>query len=245
MPRPGFSLWAIARSNFATASGCSSASVSTRTARSAPSASAVRSVSWQACGPHDTATISVATPASLSRTASSTAISSKGFIDILTLAVSTPEPSALTRTFTLKSTTRLTATRIFIDIILEKNTRIIIVPFHPVPNHPSMPRPLSHIRVLDLTRVLAGPWASQNLADLGAEVIKIERPGSGDDTRSWGPPFLKDRNGKETRESAYFLSVNRGKKSVTLDIATPEGAEIARRLVEKSDVLIENYKVGG
>ena len=108
-----------------------------------------------------------------------------------------------------------------------------------------MPRPLSHIRVLDLTRVLAGPWASQNLADLGAEVIKIERPGSGDDTRSWGPPFLKDRNGEETRESAYFLSVNRGKKSVTLDIATPEGAEIARKLAEKSDVLIENYKVGG
>jgi len=108
-----------------------------------------------------------------------------------------------------------------------------------------MPRPLSHIRVLDLTRVLAGPWASQNLADLGAEVIKIERPGSGDDTRSWGPPFLKDREGRETGESAYFLSVNRGKKSVTLDIAKPEGAEIARKLAAKSDVLIENYKVGG
>ena len=108
-----------------------------------------------------------------------------------------------------------------------------------------MPRPLSHIRVLDLTRVLAGPWASQNLADLGAEVIKIERPGSGDDTRSWGPPFLKDREGKETGESAYFLSVNRGKKSVTLDIAKPEGARIARELAAKSDVLIENYKVGG
>ena len=86
-----------------------------------------------------------------------------------------------------------------------------------------MPRPLSHIRVLDLSRVLAGPWASQNLADLGAEVLKIERPGSGDDTRSWGPPFLKDKDGQETRESAYFLSVNRGKKSVTLDIAKPEG----------------------
>jgi formyl-CoA transferase len=108
-----------------------------------------------------------------------------------------------------------------------------------------MPRPLSHIRVLDLTRVLAGPWASQNLADLGAEVIKIERPGSGDDTRSWGPPFLKDREGKETRESAYFLSVNRGKKSVTLDIATPEGGKIARDLAAKCDVLLENYKVGG
>jgi crotonobetainyl-CoA:carnitine CoA-transferase CaiB-like acyl-CoA transferase len=108
-----------------------------------------------------------------------------------------------------------------------------------------MSRPLSHIRVLDLTRVLAGPWASQNLADLGAEVIKIERPESGDDTRSWGPPFLKDRDGRETGESAYFLSVNRGKKSVTLDIATPEGANIARELVAKCDVLLENYKVGG
>jgi crotonobetainyl-CoA:carnitine CoA-transferase CaiB-like acyl-CoA transferase len=108
-----------------------------------------------------------------------------------------------------------------------------------------MPRPLSHIRVLDLTRVLAGPWASQNLADLGAEVIKIERPGSGDDTRDWGPPFLKDKAGKETHESAYFLSVNRGKKSVTLDISTPEGAEIARGLAAKCDVLLENYKVGG
>jgi crotonobetainyl-CoA:carnitine CoA-transferase CaiB-like acyl-CoA transferase len=108
-----------------------------------------------------------------------------------------------------------------------------------------MPRPLSHIRVLDLSRVLAGPWASQNLADLGAEVIKIERPGSGDDTRSWGPPFLKDKDGRETRESAYFLSVNRGKKSVTLDISTPEGQRIARALAAKCDVLLENYKVGG
>ncbi|HEY6241730.1 MAG TPA: CaiB/BaiF CoA-transferase family protein [Burkholderiales bacterium] len=108
-----------------------------------------------------------------------------------------------------------------------------------------MPRPLSHIRVLDLSRVLAGPWASQNLADLGAEVIKIERPGTGDDTRDWGPPFLKDREGRETRESAYFLSVNRGKKSVTLDISTPDGQRIARGLAAKSDVLIENYKVGG
>jgi formyl-CoA transferase len=108
-----------------------------------------------------------------------------------------------------------------------------------------MPRPLSHIRVLDLTRVLAGPWAAQNLADLGAEVIKIERPETGDDTRSWGPPFLKGSDGKETGESAYFLSVNRGKKSVTLDIAAPEGARIARELAAKCDVLLENYKVGG
>ncbi len=113
----------------------------------------------------------------------------------------------------------------------------------PIP--PAMSRPLSHIRVLDLTRVLAGPWASQNLADLGAEVIKIERPGSGDDTRDWGPPFLKDEGGNETHESAYFLSVNRGKKSVTLDIARPEGQRIARELALKSDVVIENYKVGG
>ncbi len=110
---------------------------------------------------------------------------------------------------------------------------------------PAMPRPLSHIRVLDLSRVLAGPWASQNLSDLGAEVIKVERPGSGDDTRSWGPPFLKDRDGKDTREAAYFLSVNRGKKSVTLDISKPEGQRIARALAAKCDVLLENYKVGG
>jgi formyl-CoA transferase len=108
-----------------------------------------------------------------------------------------------------------------------------------------MTRPLSHIRVLDLSRVLAGPWASQNLADLGAEVIKIERPGSGDDTRAWGPPFLKDADGRETNNSAYYLSVNRGKKSVTLDISTSEGQRIARELAARSDVLLENYKVGG
>jgi formyl-CoA transferase len=107
-----------------------------------------------------------------------------------------------------------------------------------------MPGPLSHIRVLDLSRVLAGPWAAQNLADLGAEVIKIERPGAGDDTRGWGPPWMKDGQGKDTAESAYFLSVNRNKKSVTLDIAKPEGQKIARELAMKSQVLIENYKVG-
>ncbi|HMA87220.1 MAG TPA: CaiB/BaiF CoA-transferase family protein [Burkholderiales bacterium] len=107
-----------------------------------------------------------------------------------------------------------------------------------------MPGPLSHIRVLDLSRVLAGPWAAQNLADLGAEVIKVERPGAGDDTRGWGPPWLKDGAGRETRESAYFLSVNRNKKSVTLDIGKPEGQAIARELAAKCDVLIENYKVG-
>jgi formyl-CoA transferase len=107
-----------------------------------------------------------------------------------------------------------------------------------------MPGPLSHLRVLDLSRVLAGPWASQNLADLGAEVIKIERPGTGDDTRDWGPPWMKDAAGRDTGESAYFLSVNRNKKSVTLDISKPEGQKIARELALKSQVLIENYKVG-
>jgi crotonobetainyl-CoA:carnitine CoA-transferase CaiB-like acyl-CoA transferase len=107
-----------------------------------------------------------------------------------------------------------------------------------------MPRPLSHIRVLDLSRVLAGPWASQNLADLGAEVIKVERPGSGDDTRGWGPPWFKDGAGKDTPDSAYYLSCNRGKKSITLDISKPEGQNIVRELAARSDVLIENYKVG-
>ncbi len=103
---------------------------------------------------------------------------------------------------------------------------------------------LSHLRVLDLSRVLAGPWASQTLADLGAEVIKIERPGTGDDTRAWGPPYLQDNDGNATGESAYFLSANRGKKSVTLDIASPKGQAIVRKLAEQSDVFIENYKVG-
>jgi glutaryl-CoA transferase len=107
-----------------------------------------------------------------------------------------------------------------------------------------MPRPLSHVRVLDLTRILAGPWATQNLADLGAEVIKVERPGVGDDTRSWGPPWLKDKDGNDTREAAYFLSVNRGKKSVTIDLALPAGQQLCRELAAKSDVLIENYKLG-
>ena len=107
-----------------------------------------------------------------------------------------------------------------------------------------MAGPLSHIRVLDLSRVLAGPWAAQNLADLGAEVIKIERPGTGDDTRGWGPPWMKDGAGKDSSESAYFLSVNRNKKSVTLDISKPEGQAIARELAAKSQVLIENYKAG-
>ena len=104
---------------------------------------------------------------------------------------------------------------------------------------------LEGVRVLDLSRVLAGPWASQMLADLGAEVIKVERPGAGDDTRGWGPPFAKDSADRETTESAYFLSANRGKKSITLDITRAEGQKIVRDLARKSDILIENYKVGG
>ncbi len=108
-----------------------------------------------------------------------------------------------------------------------------------------MAGPLADLRVLDLSRVLAGPWCSQNLADLGAEVIKVEKPGAGDDTRAWGPPYLKDATGKDTHESAYFLSCNRGKKSLTLDIAQPDGQRIVRTLAATSDILIENYKVGG
>lgn len=104
---------------------------------------------------------------------------------------------------------------------------------------------LSHIRVLDLSRVLAGPWAGQILADLGAEVIKVERPGSGDDTRAWGPPFLKDAQGESTSEAAYYLSANRNKQSVTIDFTMPEGQNLVRELAAKSDILIENFKVGG
>jgi formyl-CoA transferase len=103
---------------------------------------------------------------------------------------------------------------------------------------------LGHLRVLDLTRVLAGPWCAQNLADLGADVIKIERPGAGDDTRSWGPPYLRDEQGNDTTEAAYYLAANRGKRSVTVDIASPEGQDIVRRLARQSDVVLENYKVG-
>ena len=104
---------------------------------------------------------------------------------------------------------------------------------------------LSHIRVLDLSRVLAGPWAGQILADLGAEVIKVERPGAGDDTRSWGPPYLKDADGRDTSEAAYFLSANRNKQSVTIDFTQAEGQALVRKLAAESDILIENFKVGG
>lgn len=108
-----------------------------------------------------------------------------------------------------------------------------------------MAGPLSHIRVLDLSRILAGPWAGQNLADLGAEVIKVERPGMGDDTRGWGPPFLTDREGRQTSDAAYFLAANRGKKSVTIDFTQPEGQELVRRLAADCDIVLENFKVGG
>lgn len=104
---------------------------------------------------------------------------------------------------------------------------------------------LDGIRVLDLTRVLAGPWCTQNLADLGAEVIKIERPDSGDESRGWGPPFLRDEAGRDTTESAYYLCANRNKRSVAIDIGSPEGAGLIRQLVSECDVLVENFKVGG
>jgi formyl-CoA transferase len=103
---------------------------------------------------------------------------------------------------------------------------------------------LEHLRVLDLTRVLAGPWCTQLLADLGADVIKIERPGNGDDTRAWGPPYLKDAEGRDTTEAAYYLSANRGKRSVTVDISKAEGQQLLRGLAAASDVVVENYKVG-
>ncbi|ROS01453.1 crotonobetainyl-CoA:carnitine CoA-transferase CaiB-like acyl-CoA transferase [Sinobacterium caligoides] len=105
--------------------------------------------------------------------------------------------------------------------------------------------PMSGVKVLDLSRVLAGPWAGQILADLGAEVIKVERPLSGDDTRHWGPPYLANDAGQETEQSAYYLCANRGKQSVCIDMTTPEGQAQIRQLAADSDVLIENFKVGG
>ena len=104
---------------------------------------------------------------------------------------------------------------------------------------------LSHIRVLDLSRILAGPWAGQMLADLGADVIKVERPGAGDDTRGWGPPWLKDEQGAETNVAAYYLCANRNKRSITIDITRPEGQQLVRDLAAQSDVVLENFKVGG
>jgi crotonobetainyl-CoA:carnitine CoA-transferase CaiB-like acyl-CoA transferase len=104
--------------------------------------------------------------------------------------------------------------------------------------------PLSHVRVLDLSRILAAPWASQILSDLGAEVIKVERPGAGDDTRSWGPPFLKDALGEDTKEAGYYLAVNRGKRSITVSLDTPEGQRVVKELAMRADIVLENYKAG-
>ena len=105
--------------------------------------------------------------------------------------------------------------------------------------------PLSGVRVFDLTRILAGPTCTQLLGDLGADIIKVEKPFVGDDTRTWGPPYVKDRLGNDTTESAYYLSANRNKRSVTIDLSQPAGIELAKKFIEKSDVLIENFKVGG
>jgi formyl-CoA transferase len=107
-----------------------------------------------------------------------------------------------------------------------------------------MSGPLSHIKVLDLSRVLAGPWAAQNLADLGAQVIKVERPVKGDDSRAFAPPFLNDQDGNVTKESAYYCAANRGKKSITINISSPEGQDLVRELAKDVDVIVENYKVG-
>jgi crotonobetainyl-CoA:carnitine CoA-transferase CaiB-like acyl-CoA transferase len=105
--------------------------------------------------------------------------------------------------------------------------------------------PLLGVRVLDLSRVLAGPWAGQLLADLGADVVKVERPLAGDDTRAWGPPYLKDSDGRDTAEAAYFLCANRNKRSVTIDIAQSEGQALVRRMAQQADVLLENFKLDG
>ncbi len=107
------------------------------------------------------------------------------------------------------------------------------------------PSALPHIKVLDLSRVLAGPWCTQMLADLGADVVKVEKPGEGDDTRHWGPPFLKDEHGNTTEHASYFTSCNRNKRSITIDIAKPEGQAIIKQVAAQSDVLVENFKVGG
>lgn len=112
------------------------------------------------------------------------------------------------------------------------------------PSMASSPGALSHLRVLDLSRILAGPWCTQNLADMGAEVIKVERPGTGDDTRGWGPPWVDDVAGDRRKDSTYFAAANRGKKSITVDIAHPDGQALVRRLARISDVVVENYKVG-
>ena len=110
---------------------------------------------------------------------------------------------------------------------------------------PSSAGALAGIKVLDLSRVLAGPWCTQMLADLGADVVKVERPGLGDDTRQWGPPFLKDADGKDTTQASYFTACNRNKRSVTIDMATPEGQQLIRQMAQQADIVVENFKVGG
>jgi crotonobetainyl-CoA:carnitine CoA-transferase CaiB-like acyl-CoA transferase len=107
-----------------------------------------------------------------------------------------------------------------------------------------MAAPLSHIRVLDLSRIMAGPWAGQILADLGADVVKVERPGAGDDTRGWGPPFLKDKSGRDTTDAGYFLAVNRGKRSIAINLADKDGQRIVRALAARADIVLENFKTG-
>src|ERR1700710_1228057 len=104
--------------------------------------------------------------------------------------------------------------------------------------------PLAGVRVLELARILAGPWAGQLLADLGAEVVKVERPGSGDDTRAWGPPYVRDAAGDDTEVSTYYVAANRGKKSIAIDLASAEGQATVHALAMRSDVVLENYKVG-
>ena len=119
-------------------------------------------------------------------------------------------------------------------------------PAEPDPRRPlDTTSALAGVRVLDLSRVLAGPWCSQLLADLGADVVKVERPGNGDDTRAWGPPWLEREDGSQRAESAYFLSANRNKRSLTVDLAQPEGQHLVRELALKADVFIENFKTGG
>ncbi len=104
--------------------------------------------------------------------------------------------------------------------------------------------PLSHVSVLDLSRIMAGPWSTQILADLGADVIKVERKGHGDDTRKWGPPYLKDSDGNQTKESGYYLSVNRGKRSIELDLSNPNDQDVVKQLAKRADIVVENFKVG-
>ena len=104
---------------------------------------------------------------------------------------------------------------------------------------------LAGIKVLDLSRVLAGPWCTQVLADLGADVVKVERPGVGDDTRQWGPPFLKDAEGNDTNQASYYTACNRNKRSVTIDMASPEGQALIKQMAQEADIVVENFKVGG